>query len=95
MTEYVFGVGDQVVIRLDCTDSERWGKIVKVRARGEAEVLLPKMKGWPRESRVLLEPSGMSKLGAFRLIKLVTKAEFEATAGTSQGVIGNGLQRKS
>lgn len=92
---YEFGEGDQVVIRMDCTLSERWGKVQKVRARGEAEVFLPKGKGWQKESRVLILPSGLSPLGAFMVIKHVTKAEFEATAGIPTGANGNGLQRKS
>lgn len=91
---YVFGEGDQVVIRCQPSTDERWGKVEKVRGNGAAEVFLPKMKGWSRESRVLIQANGHSMLGAFMVIKHVTKAEFEATAGIPKGDAKDGLLRK-
>lgn len=91
---YTFGEGDHVVVRLLPTLGERYGFVTRVRGNGAAEIRLPKGKGYHKESWVLLLPTGLSTLGAFMLIKHVTKAEFEATAGIPNGAKTDGVQRK-
>lgn len=92
--DYLFGSEDQVVLRQDDTGAERWGKITLVRGNGDAEVFLPKGRGFYVDSWLLIKPSGFTMMRMFRVIKHITKAEFEATAEIINGAKQDGVLRK-
>lgn len=81
---FTFTENDPVVIRQDATNSQRYGKVIKVNGRGEALVQLFKDKTFKREGRLLIKPDGKSGLGLFTLIKHMPYQEFLATGGRTR-----------
>lgn len=82
---YVYGLGDIVVVRLEFTDAERHGVVVAEKPEGWALVKLWASKGYPRESEISIGPEGTSTLGTFTVVRHVTKAEYEASGSPPYG----------